>query len=196
MPSDAPSSSDSSGGGSSFDGGGSSFGGSSSSDGGASGYAQGGTDRPVDHDGGQYRPYDGGAAGPQGGSSPGHQYGGTPSYEQGYPQAYQQVYQQPYQQGHQGYTRPYGQGGRSLEGENAAQLSLILGLVGFFFAGVVLGPIAILQAHKAEKLGVPATAGKVLGWISTILWLLGLLSGVAFFVIVLAGLSAAGTYGG
>lgn len=120
---------------------------------------------------------------------------------QPYPPGYQQPYPQGNQQGYQpgygyGPTQPYGQGGRSLEGEKAAQLSLILGIVGLFFAGLILGPLAIWQAGKAEKLGVPATAGKVLGWISAILWLLGLVSGVAIFVIALAGMSAAGTYGG
>lgn len=102
-------------------------------------------------------------------------------------------YQQPYGQG---YQQPYGQDYRTLEGEKAAQLSLILGLVGLFFAGMILGPLAIWQAGKAEKLGVQATPGKVLGWISTILWLLGVVLGVVFLIVLLAGLGAAGTYSG
>lgn len=105
---------------------------------------------------------------------------------------YQHGYQQPYQQGHQ---QPYGLDHRALEGEKAAQLSLILGLVGLFFAGMIMGPLAIWQAGKAEKLGVRATPGKVLGWVSTILWLLGAVFGIVVLVFLFAGLSAAGTYG-
>lgn len=70
----------------------------------------------------------------------------------------------PYQPGP--YYPPY----RSLEGEKAAQLSLILGVVGLLVVGIVLGPFAIWQAKKAERLGVPATAGKVLGWITVVFY--------------------------
>ena len=33
----------------------------------------------------------------------------------------------------------------------------------------LLSPFAPWQARAAEKLGVPATAGKVLGWVGTVL---------------------------
>ncbi|MEC5198603.1 putative Tic20 family protein [Arthrobacter sp. PL16] len=106
---------------------------------------------------------------------------------------YQQPYQQPYASGsyQPGFYQPSYQ---SMEGEKAAQLSLILGLVGFFVAGFVLGPLAIWQASKAESFGVQATAGKVLGWIVTILNVLAVLAVVLFFVLFLAGISASAGY--
>jgi uncharacterized Tic20 family protein len=52
------------------------------------------------------------------------------------------------------------------EGQSAATLSLIFGIVGIVFFGIIFGPLAIWQASKAEKLGVPATAGKIMGWIA------------------------------
>ena len=194
------SSSGSSSGGGSFDGGGPSSGGGHSSYDNGSPYDGGIHSRSGDR-------YGDNAAGRQDAQQYDRQYDQPsqgydaqpyqPGHQQPYPQDQQPGYQQGYQQGYgYGYAQPYGQGGRSLEGEKAAQLSLILGIVGLFFAGLVLGPLAIWQAGKAEKLGVPATAGKVLGWISAILGLIGLVSGIAIFVIALAGLSAAGTYGG
>ncbi|MGV0108883.1 hypothetical protein [Arthrobacter sp. CP30] len=106
-------------------------------------------------------------------------------------------YQQPYQPsfaagGYQpGYYQPSPQ---AVEGASAAQLSLILGIVGFFMAGFVLGPLAIWQASKAERLGVPATAGKILGWIVTILNVLAIVGVIVFFVVVLAGIGASAGY--
>lgn len=67
---------------------------------------------------------------------------------------------------------------QQVEADKASQLSLIFGIVGLFFAGIIFGPLAIVQAKKAEQLGRAATAGKVLGWICTIwaaLWTLGVL---------------------
>ncbi|MBJ2120151.1 DUF4190 domain-containing protein [Arthrobacter sp. MSA 4-2] len=55
------------------------------------------------------------------------------------------------------------------EGEKAARTSLILGIIGLFVLGIVLGPLAIMQAKKAERLGSKATAGMVLGWIAAVL---------------------------
>ncbi|MEG9249562.1 DUF4190 domain-containing protein [Arthrobacter sp. Soc17.1.1.1] len=150
------------------------------------------------------RPSTGGSENQSGGPSDGGAYGSRP---------YQptQPYQQPYQPG--GYeagdypTGAYQSGGyqagpyrsyqpsyASMEGEKAAQLSLILGIVGLFVAGIILGPLAIWQALKAERLGVPATAGKVLGWITTILYALAVLAGIIFFVILVVGLGATSTY--
>jgi uncharacterized iron-regulated membrane protein len=159
------------------------------------------------------RPSTGGSENQSDGPSDGSAYGSRP---------YQptQPYQQPYQQstdagGYQpgGYqagdypTGAYQAGGyqtgpyrsyqpsyASMEGEKAAQLSLILGIVGLFVAGIILGPLAIWQARKAERLGVPATAGKVLGWITTILYALAVLAGIIFFVILVVGLGATSTY--
>ncbi|WP_019148970.1 DUF4190 domain-containing protein [Timonella senegalensis] len=72
------------------------------------------------------------------------------------------------------------------QGQADAKTSLILGLVGLFALGIILGPMAIHYAKKAERVGVPATPGKVLGWISVILFILG----VVFFIILIAAGSA------
>ncbi|MHA7287015.1 DUF4190 domain-containing protein [Arthrobacter sp. MDT3-44] len=112
------------------------------------------------------KPYDGGAYESQ---------GGYPPYQAGQPGAYQP-----------GYFPSY----RSIEGEKAAQTSLILGIVGLFVAGIILGPLAIWQAKKAERLGVPATAGKVLGWINVALYGIAILFGILLIVLMFAGFSA------
>ncbi|MHA7144486.1 DUF4190 domain-containing protein [Arthrobacter sp. TmT3-37] len=117
-------------------------------------------------------PYDGGAYGSQGGAP--------------YPPT------QPYQGGYQ--PGPYQSSYQSIEGEKAAQLSLILGIVGLFVAGIVLGPLAIWQARKAERLGVPATAGKVLGWINVVLYGLAILFGILLVVLMFAGFAATSSY--
>ncbi|WDF33105.1 DUF4870 domain-containing protein [Arthrobacter agilis] len=103
-------------------------------------------------------------------------------------QPYQPSYQQP------SYQQLYQPSYQAMEGEKAAQLSLILGLVGFFVAGFVLGPLAIWQASKAERLGVQATAGKVLGWIVTILNVLAVLGVILFFGLIIAGFGATAGY--
>lgn len=139
--------------------------------------------------GSRENPYDGGAFRGSSGYGPyssteGHQ----PPYQQGgyQPGMYQPGGYQPgmYQQG------TY----RTMEGEKAAQLSLILGLVGFFVAGIILGPLAIWQARKAERLGVPATAGKVLGWIVTALYAFAALSLLVLFVLLVVGLGTTAGY--
>jgi uncharacterized Tic20 family protein len=66
-------------------------------------------------------------------------------------------------------TRPVENPAQPGDGEKAARTSLILGIVGLFVFGIVLGPLAILQSRKAERQGHKATAGMVLGWIATIL---------------------------
>lgn len=68
---------------------------------------------------------------------------------------------------------PYGQqpgypGGAAAEGEKHKRNSVILGVIGLFIAGILLGPLALWQAGKAQALGVQATAGKVLGWIDLV----------------------------
>lgn len=79
--------------------------------------------------------------------------------------------------GHQGGPHAAG-----AQGQKHRTTSVVLGVVGLFLLGIVLGPLAIWQAGKAERLGVKATAGKVLGWIALVGGVLGmfLLSGGAF----------------
>lgn len=67
----------------------------------------------------------------------------------------------------------------SAEGQSKAKTALICGIIGLFIFGIVLGPIAIAQANKAESLGTKATAGKVLGWIDTIFGLIA----IVYFVL-------------
>ncbi|MBB4734557.1 DUF4870 domain-containing protein [Micrococcus cohnii] len=73
-----------------------------------------------------------------------------------------------------------------LKGSKHATVSLVLGILGFFFFGIILGPLAIWQAGKAKKYGVKATAGKVLGWIVTILSILAILLGIAAAIFLAA----------
>ena len=48
----------------------------------------------------------------------------------------------------------------------------ILAVIGLFVFGIVLGPIAMILANKAESYGVPAPGGKILGLIDTIFGLI------------------------
>ncbi|QOT19657.1 hypothetical protein [Paenarthrobacter sp. YJN-5] len=103
-------------------------------------------------------------------------------------------YQQPYAAAPQQCSTPayppmhaMGYSPENIEGKKASDTALIFGIIGLFILGLVFGPLAIINANKAERMGHPATAGKVLGWISTILSAMGL---VAFlFVIIAAGIS-------
>jgi hypothetical protein len=60
-------------------------------------------------------------------------------------------------------------------GSKFKEKSVIYGVIGLFFLGIVFGPLAISNAKKAEALHHSATLGKVLGWIDTlagVFWLL------------------------
>lgn len=70
----------------------------------------------------------------------------------------------------------------SPEASKAKTTSLVLGIIGLFLLGIILGPIAIMQANKAERLGERATAGKVLGYICTIFGIIGLIFTVLRFL--------------
>ena len=97
--------------------------------------------------------------------------------------------QQPYQQQPNGYGTQYVQNSPvQLQGGRDAQTALICGIVGLFFFGIVLGPIAIVKASAAERNNVPATAGKVLGWISTIFGVLSIIIFI-FMMIGMAGMA-------
>lgn len=68
------------------------------------------------------------------------------------------------------YPQPqYQGGGYSDEGAKLAKQSWIYALVGFFFFGLILGPVAIYKATKAKALGADATLGFVLGIVVTAL---------------------------
>lgn len=64
--------------------------------------------------------------------------------------------------------------GGSEQGRKHRTTSIVLGVIGLFVLGIVLGPLAVWQAGKAEKLGVKATAGKVLGWVTLVGSILGM----------------------
>jgi|SRR5690625_564582 len=122
----------------------------------------------------------------------GHQHPGQPAgaypaggYQQPYPTQPQQP-ASPYQTppaAHAGYS-PYGQSTTyaSPEAQQASQTALVLGIIGLFVFGIILGPLAIMKANEAQRGGVDATAGKVVGWIALILHALGLIVGILMFL--------------
>ena len=71
--------------------------------------------------------------------------------------------------------------------------SLVCAIVGFFTLGIILGPIAIVLAKTARRkiredpeLGGDgiATAGLVIGIVDTALWVVGIVIGIIFLLIV------------
>ncbi|WP_418606463.1 DUF4190 domain-containing protein [Georgenia sp. SUBG003] len=76
----------------------------------------------------------------------------------------------------------YGYDSSSQEANSAATLSLVFGILGVVLLPIVFGPLALWQAKKAERLGKPATAGKVLGWISIALVIIGIIGGIIFVI--------------
>ncbi|YCK81459.1 hypothetical protein M1D89_20690 [Arthrobacter sp. D3-18] len=121
---------------------------------------------------------------------PEHQLNGQPAFSgQPYPQpSYpQQPYgQQPYPQAT--YPQPYGlQDGPpfyfpDLEGANFKSKATTYAIIGIFFLGIVFGPLAIRNAGRAEANGVPATFGKVAGWIVLVLSCVNILFWVAVLI--------------
>jgi vacuolar-type H+-ATPase subunit I/STV1 len=106
-------------------------------------------------------------------------------YQQPYPAPPQQYSPAAYPGMHaMGYSPEYA------AGKKLQETSLLFGILGLFFFGFVFGPLAIINANKAERAGFPATAGKVLGWISSILSALGVLVSVLLIV----GLTVSGTH--
>jgi len=76
---------------------------------------------------------------------------------------------------------------QQLEGAQLAQTSMILGILSLFIVGIILGPIAIVKANRAEReFHASATVGKVTGWIGTILGALWILW-VGFVIIAAFG---------
>lgn len=84
----------------------------------------------------------------------------------------------------------YQKSAQQVDAEKASQASLIWGILGLFVLPFVLGPIAIIQANKAERLGAAATVGKVLGWIDTVIGVLGILIMIVMLVTLIGAGSA------
>jgi len=109
---------------------------------------------------------------PQGyGQAPPSGYGQPPSPYAPPPPGYQQTppygYGQPYQPN---YYNAHGH-----PGSGAATASLVCGIISLFFAGLILGIIAITQGRKAKRFGYMggrATAGIVMGIIGIIGWVI------------------------
>jgi hypothetical protein len=72
-------------------------------------------------------------------------------------------------------------------GSKFKEKSVIYGVIGFFFLGIVFGPLAVSNAKKAEALHHSATLGKVLGWIDTLAGVVWLLFLVLLFIPVASG---------
>lgn len=101
------------------------------------------------------------------------------SYGQNQYDPYGQQYQQPGQYG-QPMMVPISivqKTPEQLAGEKAAQTSMVLGIISlacivtlswwlFGLPSLILGVIGIFKANEAERYGAPASAGRILNWIS------------------------------
>lgn len=56
----------------------------------------------------------------------------------------------------------------TLQGQRAANQSTVFGIIGLIFLPIVFGPLALVKANQARKLGVSSTTGTVLGWIDIV----------------------------
>lgn len=84
-----------------------------------------------------------------------------------------------------GYARvPQNNSAAFMQGAKYKEKSLIFGILGFFFLGIVFGPLAIINANKAEALNHPATVGKILGWVDVIASAIWIIVVVFFFIAV------------
>lgn len=84
-----------------------------------------------------------------------------------------------------------GQLGWFMEGMRHARLATVFGLLSIFSLGILFGPLAIAQAKKAQAFGVPASEGKVLGWVGIglfILWVVFALIYVALIITLIGNL--------
>ncbi|TDK26488.1 hypothetical protein E2F48_04635 [Arthrobacter crusticola] len=78
--------------------------------------------------------------------------------------------EQPFSGGGQFY-RGAGTPVDSLAGKKHMQLSLAFGFLSFWLP-IVFVPLALIQAGRAERLGEPSTAGKILAWTAVGYWIL------------------------
>ena len=116
-------------------------------------------------------------------------YPQNPGYQQGYPvNTYGQpvnAYGQPVNAyGQPVYPQQYPYARIPTPGEKLAKESWILGLVGFFILGVVLGGIGLYKAFQAKAQGADATAGFIISSLA--------IAGHIFWVFVLMAMSASG----
>ncbi|MGO4256181.1 DUF4190 domain-containing protein [Marmoricola sp. RAF53] len=130
------------------------------------------------------------------------QYPPQYQYPQQYPQGYPQGYPQQYPQG---YAQPYSYGVQDLPQATTALVLGLIALAGGFMCGLPLlvGPFAwaagvrarraIRQSGGAYGGDGKATAGMVLGIISTVLLVLGL---IAIAIVVVVALNDASSYDG
>ena len=81
----------------------------------------------------------------------------------------------------------YGYDATPQEANSAATMSLVFGILAVVLLPIVFGPLAVWQAKKAERLGKPATAGKVLGWIGIVMAIVGVLVLGFMFVAMIVG---------
>ena len=114
----------------------------------------------------------------------GSQYGQTGSYEQGYGSQYGAPVAP---------AAPMQYSQQSVDADKAVTLSLVFGILGVVLMPIIFGPLALWQSGKAERLGKPATAGKVLGWIGTILGILGVIALILFVVLGVASMESMST---
>ena len=120
-------------------------------------------------------------------------------YDPQYPYRQEPHQQGPYQQapypaGGYGQVVPpaHGYDRRSADANSAATLAIIFGVVGIVLLPI-LAPLAIWQANRAEKLGTPATAGKVLGWVGVALLIIYVVL-AAVFILFLTSVDLSGVY--
>ncbi len=74
----------------------------------------------------------------------------------------------------------------TIQGQRAANQATVFGIIGLFIAPFVFGPLALVKARAANRLGVSATTGRVLGWIDIAFCVIG----VVVVVVLLAGFAA------
>ncbi|MEA5457356.1 hypothetical protein SPF06_21790 [Sinomonas sp. JGH33] len=73
-----------------------------------------------------------------------------------------------------------------MQGTQHARDAVMFGLVGLVSLGIVFGPLALIEAKKAQAFGVDARAGRILGWIAIGLFALGILFVIFYFVFIFA----------
>lgn len=78
-----------------------------------------------------------------------------------------------------------------MQGTKYKEKALIFGIIGFFFFGIIFGPLAIINANKAEAMNHSATIGKVLGWVDVIAAVIGI---IIFAIFIVSGLSSSSRY--